>query len=104
MKYIVDSQRKPTAGLAEASAALHDAQIDEDGLGPIHRRVLVALARHGRPMAIGRVARLAGVSTEAFRRFYEPALIELGLITATARGLTAGGRRQRPAGGAESGT
>src|SRR5262249_801802 len=76
-----------TAGDALARPA--KAQRDENGLGPVHRRILGILRRHGRPMALRRLASQADITAEAFRTIYEGALIASRAILPTPRGILA---------------
>jgi Holliday junction DNA helicase RuvB len=78
-------------------AALAESGIDERGLGPIERRALGALLRHGRGRAMGltRWAAASGVGPSVLRHLCEPVLIRQGLMTVTPRGrmaLEASGR------------
>ena len=87
---LVEAAGRTAATAADARAALRALELDERGLGRVHHRVLEILARHGRPLAVRRLATWAGVTVEAFRRLYEPALMMSGAVISTPRGIALG--------------
>jgi len=83
----VFGERRLGASLADVREALTMATVDENGLGPVHHRILAILAEHRRPIAKHRLARLAGITAAAFRDFYELALLQVRAIVPTSRGI-----------------
>ena len=86
------SRRRPKRGRRAATArrprgSCCALEIDENGLGPVHHRILAILRRHGRPLALRRLVAQAGITVEAFRSIYEPALVAARVINATPRGM-----------------
>jgi Holliday junction DNA helicase RuvB len=75
----------------DAEESLAAAGIDSRGLGPDHQRALRQLRARNRPLGIGRLAALLGLSPKAFRATLEPELLRLGLVNTTPRGLVAAG-------------
>ena len=54
------------------------AELDENGIGPVHRRILDVLRWYGRPMAAQRLCSQVGITVKALRTIYEPALVRVG--------------------------
>ena len=79
----VEAQGRGSATSDDARHALRLAQLDENGIGPVHRRILEVLRKHGRPLALRRLVEQVGITVEAFRSIYEPALFNSGAIIAT---------------------
>lgn len=84
---VVVQDTGPIITADDARAGLRLAGTDEDGLGPVHRRILKILAQYGHPLAVRRLADWAGISVGAFRTFYEAALMLSGWIVSTPRGI-----------------
>ena len=74
----------------DAREALRALQLDENGLGPVHHRILAVLRKHGRPVALPRLAARVGITAAAFRTIYEPALFGAGAIVSTPFGIGLG--------------
>jgi holliday junction DNA helicase RuvB len=83
----VEAQGRGSATSDDARSALRLAQLDENGIGPIHRRILEVLRKHGRPLALRRLVEQVGTTVEAFRSIYEPALFGAGAIVSTRFGM-----------------
>lgn len=79
-----------------ATAALKMMEIDELGLDPADRNMLeLMLANYGdRPVGLNTIAALTGDESATIEDYYEPYLLQLGLIERTQRGraVTAKGR------------
>lgn len=81
-------------GIIDAStshAAMELLEIDELGLDPADRRVLVTIIdRHnGGPIGLGTLAALTGDEQATIEDFFEPYLLQIGLIERTPRGRKA---------------
>jgi hypothetical protein len=63
------------AGPDDARTVLRLCQLEENGIGPVQRRILDVLRKHGRPIALARLAAQVGITPAAFRSVYEPALL-----------------------------
>jgi Holliday junction DNA helicase RuvB len=90
MRTLVEARGRTSATADDARAALEALGLDARGWGRVHHRILEALAHHGRPLAVRRLAAWVGVTLEAFRRFYEPGLLMSGAMVATPRGMALG--------------
>ena len=75
----------------DARNALRLAELDQNGIGPVHRRILDVLRWYGRPMAAQRLCSQVGITVKALRTIYEPALVRSGAVIPTPRGF--GGSR-----------
>ena len=62
--------------------------IDENGLGPMDRRIVAALVEWG-PMSPRRIADMVEISVETYRVHHEPFLLRGGFIAVTPRGRVA---------------
>ncbi len=79
------SEGHRTVDLALARRTLDELGIDERGLGPVHRRILGALAP-GRTLSLSRLASLLNLSPASLRDLHEPALLRQDLVAITPRG------------------
>lgn len=63
-------------------------EIDELGLDPADRRVLMTLieTNDGRPLGIGTIAAITGDEKSTIEDFFEPYLLQIGLIERTPKG------------------
>jgi holliday junction DNA helicase RuvB len=90
MRVWVEARGRKSATAEDARTTLLCAELDENGFGPVHRRILTILRTHGRPLAHHRLLAQLGLSAEAYSTLYEPALIRTGMIASTPRGLALG--------------
>jgi Holliday junction DNA helicase RuvB len=87
----VVARLRQRATAEDARETLRARGIDEDGLGPTHRRILETAQSHGhgRPIGQDRLADLAGVGRRTFRDLLAPELIRAQRLRCTPRGLVA---------------
>ena len=83
----VEARGASSATDVDAREALRVLQLDENGLGPVHHRILEVLRKLGRPIALPRLAARVGITAAAFRTIYEPALFCAGAIVFTRFGI-----------------
>lgn len=76
-------------GAEEARTALQAAGLDEEGLGPVQRRILRILGGRANPIGEGRLAARLGLGRRTLREVHLPPLFRLGRILTTPRGLAA---------------
>lgn len=71
-----------------ATDALHLLEIDQLGLDPADRRLLESMVDHYgyQPIGLNTIAALTGDETSTIEDFYEPYLLQIGLIERTPRG------------------
>jgi Holliday junction resolvasome RuvABC ATP-dependent DNA helicase subunit len=79
-----------SANADDARAALAGAEIDQNGIGPRHQRILGVLRRYRRAIGVRRLASEAGLTEQAYRTLYEPVLIRSRAVEATRWGLRLG--------------
>lgn len=65
---------------------LHDTQIKEGGLTPLHQQYLDILAHYDRPLGVKTIAAQMGVSEKSLEEDLEPLLLKLGKIEKTPQG------------------
>ncbi|HSX23490.1 MAG TPA: Holliday junction branch migration DNA helicase RuvB [Candidatus Saccharimonadales bacterium] len=77
-----------TINLAVAGEALALLEIDELGLDPADRRVLEAVIEHykGGPVGLDTIAAITGDERTTIEDFYEPYMMQIGLLERTPRG------------------
>ena len=82
------STGRASVDLATVARAMDRLGIDGRGLGPVQRRYLDLLEARGpgRPLGLGRLAGILGVTARTLERVHEPYLFRLGLIGTTPRG------------------
>ena len=65
---------------------LHDTQIKEGGLTPLHQQYLDILAHYDRPLGVKTIAAQMGVNEKSLEEDVEPLLLKLGKIEKTPQG------------------
>jgi len=82
------SAGRTSIDLATVARTMDRLGIDGRGLGPVQRRYLDLLEARGpeRPLGLGRLAGILGVTARTLERVHEPYLFRLGLIGTTPRG------------------
>lgn len=80
-----------TVDLPTARSALQLLEIDDLGLDPADRHLLVALTDHfgGGPVGVESLAAITGDERATIEDFYEPYLMQIGLLERTPRGRKA---------------
>jgi len=63
--------------------------IDEEGLGPVDRKILGILKQRGRPVGLAQLAALTGLSPGTIKLLHEPFLLRIGRMARTPHGRVA---------------
>jgi Holliday junction resolvasome RuvABC ATP-dependent DNA helicase subunit len=86
----VEPSGRKSATEADARATLHALELDEDGLGSVHQRILETLRGYGKPMASPKLAVQVGITLHALRTVYEAPLIASRALVPTRYGMALG--------------
>ncbi len=87
-----------------AEKAMEMLEIDELGLDPADRRVLITIIENhnGGPVGVNTLAAVTGDEQTTIEDFFEPYLLQIGLIERTPRGRKATPKAYRHFGKAQS--
>ena len=80
-----------TVSAATAAASLELLEVDELGLDRLDREILRAICQKfgGGPVGLGTLAVAVGEESDTIEDVYEPYLLQLGMLSRTARGRVA---------------